>query len=201
MKWHELEKYWQTRTAGHAAPAWNAADFETRRLRLARSFARRDWLEAGTGLLVAAMFSLPPLLMGPAAWPAWIAVALVLGVTTVFVRERRRARRNAPAPEAPLLMRLEAEIRELEHQRQLLLNVAWWYLFPLLLAIALLVWAVHLALPGQLTTPMIWRLVWFGALMAIMGAVTLWLNHQAVRRTVEPRLSELRSARAALLEH
>jgi hypothetical protein len=43
----------------------------------------------------------------------------------VFVRERRRARWPASALEDPLLAGLEAEISELEHQQQLLLNVAW----------------------------------------------------------------------------
>ncbi|HRI81951.1 MAG TPA: hypothetical protein PLF88_05915, partial [Opitutaceae bacterium] len=95
---------------------------------------------------------------------------------------------------APLRTRLEAEIAELDHQRRLLRNVAWWYLLPLLVAIALLVWSVHLAVPGQLTTAMVWRLVWFGAIMAGVGAVTLWLNRQAVRRTIEPRLRELQAA-------
>ncbi|MCW5549657.1 MAG: hypothetical protein KIT44_11905 [Opitutaceae bacterium] len=198
MKWHELENLWQTQPAAPAAASWDEAAFETQRRRFARGLARRDWLETAAGLFVAAMFSLPPLLAGAAAWPAWIAVALVLGVTAVFVRERRRARRAAPAPEAPLRLRLEAEIAELEHQRRLLRNVAWWYLLPLLLAIALLVWAVHLAVPGQLTTAMIWRLVWFGAIMAGVAAVTLWLNHQAVRRTIEPRLRELQAAHREL---
>ncbi|MEY3774556.1 MAG: hypothetical protein RLZZ129_1336 [Verrucomicrobiota bacterium] len=194
MKWHELENLWQTQPAAPAAASWDEAAFETQRRRFARSLARRDWLEAGTGLFVAVMFSLPPLLAGAAAWPAWIAVALVLGVTAVFVRERRRARRAAPAPEAPLRTRLEAEIRELEHQRRLLRNVAWWYLLPLMSAVVLLIWAVHLALPGNLTSAMIWRLVWFGAIMAGVAAVTLWLNRQAVRRTIEPRLRELQAA-------
>jgi hypothetical protein len=196
MKWNELANLWQTQPA---TGSWDEAVFETQRRRLASRLARRDWLEAGTGLFVAVMFSLPPLLAGAAAWPAWIAVALVLGVTAVFIRERRRARHSTPAPEAPLLTRLEAEICELEHQRRLLRNVAWWYLLPLMVAVALLVWSVHLAVPGQLTTAMVWRLVWFGALMVGVGAVTLWLSRQAVRRTIEPRLQELQAAHRELV--
>lgn len=46
---------------------------------------------------------------------------------------------------------------------------------------------------------MIWRLVWFGAVMAGIGIVTLWLNHQTVRRTIEPRLRELQTAHRELV--
>lgn len=198
MKWHELEQYWRTQPAAAGIPEWSVTDFEVRRRRLARTLARRDWLEAGTGLLVAAAFALPPAYFGAAAWPAWPAVGLVLLVSGVFVRERHRARHATPAPEVPVLIRLEAEIRELEHQQRLLRNVGWWYVLPLEAAMALLVWALLAAVPGRVTPDLWERLIWMGAGAIALAAVTIWLNRREARRTVAPRLRQLQDARASL---
>jgi len=198
MKWHELEQTWRVHLAGADIPEWNVADFEVRRRRLARTLARRDWLEAGTGLFVAAVFALPAVHFGAAAWPAWPAVGLVLLVTGFFVRERHRARRATPASDAPMLVRLDAEIRELEHQHRLLRHAGWWYVLPLLSAMALFTWALHAAVPGRVTPEMQERLVVMGLGALALGAGIIWLNRWTARRTVAPRLRQLREARANL---
>ena len=72
----------------------------------------------------------------------WTAVALAGIISAIFLRERWLARRTHAAPEAPLLERLDAEIRFLRRQRRLLETFHWWFLLPILVATGLFVWAM-----------------------------------------------------------
>ena len=198
MNWNELQQLWQTQQPVAPPPAWNPAEFERQRARLARTLARRDWLEAGVGIAVAIFFAATLVPLGPAAWPGWISVALILGVSAIFIRERRRARRSAPPPEAPLLIKLEADIAELRHQCRLLHTVALWYVLPLMLAMVFLFWGVTAALPAPLPPLWSWRVGLFGLGMLGFSAVIVWINREAARTTLEPKLRELNSIRISL---
>lgn len=199
MNWNELEKVWRTVPAPAGAPAIDAANFPARQRQLARALARRDWLEAGTGFLVAAAFAGFLGGLGVSDWRGWVAVGLVLAVSGFFLRERRRARRLRPAPEAPLLVQLDGEIAELRHQRRLLRNVAWWYLTPLAVSTLLFAWALlaHVAeRTGHFDTTFLLK---FGGVVAGLDVAIWWLNRRAVATEIEPRLQACEAARADLV--
>lgn len=198
MNWNELQQLWQTQQPVATPPVWNPAEFEQQRARLARTLARRDWLEAGVGIAVAIFFAATLIPLGPAAWPGWISVALILGVSAIFIRERRRTRRTAPPPEAPLLIRLEADIAELRHQCRLLNTVVLWYVLPIMLSIILLFWGVRSAMPAPLPPLWSWRLLFFSLVMLGFSAFVVWVNREAVRTTLEPKLRELKAIRISL---
>jgi Na+/melibiose symporter-like transporter len=198
MNWNELEHEWRLRSAAFAPPAWNLAEFEQQRRRRARQFALRDWLEAGTGFAVAALFAVFLGLLGVRHWAGWGAVGIVVLVSVVFLRERRRAAHAQVSAEAPLRTRLAAEIIELRHQRTLLRRVVWWYLVPLLAAGGLFVFALHEwveASGGRLAlTP----LLWLAAGGAGLGIAVWWLNRLAVTTWIEPQLADCERALAEL---
>lgn len=200
MNWTEFERTWQAALPRYQPPTWDVGQFEQQRRRLARTLARRDWLEAGVSFGVAAFFAAILSLLGRAAAPAWGAVAILVVMGAVFVRERRRARALAPAPDAPLRQRIEAEIAELEHQRRILGSVLWWYVLPFVAVVALLLWGAHAALPGPVTPEAWLRMAGFGALCVAVGGVVVWLNRFAVRRDIEPQLRDLERLRAELAE-
>jgi MFS family permease len=197
MNWDELQQLWQNQPPPATPPDWNTAEFERQRTRLARTLARRDWLEAGVGIAVAIFFAATLVPLGRAAWPGWISVALILGVSVAFVLERRRARRATPPPEAPLMLKLEADIAELRHQCRLLNTVALWYVLPILLSIVLFFWGVRSALPAP-PSLWSWRLLFFGVGVLGFSAFVVWLNREAVRTALEPKLRELDTIRLSL---
>ena len=199
MNWTELEKAWRAAPAPAGVPVVDAAEFRLRQRKLARALARRDWLEAGTGFVVAAAFA------GFLGWlqvsdgRRWAAVRLVLAVSVFFLRERRRARRLHPAPEAPLLVQLDGEIAELRHQRRLLRNVGWWYLTPLAVATLLFAWALldHVAeRTGHFDAAFLLK---FGGVVVGLDVAIWWLNRRAVATEIEPRLRACEATRAELL--
>lgn len=199
MNWNEMEQLW--RQAPAAAPAeWNAQEFAARRERLARTLARRDWLEAGAGIFVAAIFAGFLWFLGITAWSGWTAVGLVLLVSIGFVRERRRARRLRPEPEVSLRRQIEGEIAELQHQRRLLQRVGWWYLLPLGAAALLFAWAL-LAFVAERTGHFdAGFLARFGIAVLVLHVTVWWLNRRAITQQIEPRLRACEAARAALLD-
>jgi hypothetical protein len=198
MNWNELQQLWQTQQSIATPPVWNPAEFEQQRTRLARTLAWRDWLEAGVGIAVAVFFVVTLLPLGPAAWPGWISVVLILGVSAFFIRERRRTRRTTPSPESPLIIRLDADIAELRHQCRLLNTVVLWYVLPIMLSIILLFWGVRSAMPAPLPSLWSWRVVLFGLGALGFSAFVVWINREAVRTTLEPKLRELNSIRISL---
>ena len=200
MNWTEFERTWQDALPRYQPPTWDVGQFEQQRRRLARTLARRDWLEAGISFGVAAFFAAILWPLGRAAAPAWGAVAILVGLGVAFVRERRRARALRPDPDAPLRVRVEAEIAELEHQRRLLGSVLWWYVLPFLAVVGLLLWGVHAAQPGPVTSEAWMRMGGFGAVCVGLGGVVVWLNRFVVRRDIEPQLRDLERLRAELSE-
>lgn len=198
MNWNELQQFWQPQQSFATPPDWNPAEFEQQRARLARTLARRDWLEAGVGIALAVFFAATLVPLGPAAWPGWISVALILGVSAYFLRERRRTRRTTLPPEAPLIIKLEADIAEIRHQCRLLNSVTFWYVLPLMLATVLFFWGVRSAMPAPLPPLWSWRVVLFGLGALGFSAFIVWVNREAVRTTLEPKLRELNSIRISL---
>ncbi len=212
MNWNDYEGLWkrQELPLGAAAdlPALRAT-FEAKRRKLAKTLFARDLLEGSAGLLVSGVFGYTWWHIGKEGWPIALAIGLILGVSAFFARERIRAHRNRLGPGVPLLARLEAEIAELQHQRQLLLHVWSWYLAPCVGAMAIIFFTVIRILRQTQPDffPALWAhpaaLAWIFLYFALVLPGCYWgiwaMNRRAVRRQIEPRLEELSKLRADLL--
>jgi hypothetical protein len=213
MSWNDYEAAWKRQEPPVGAGADVEAlrtSFEPRSRKMHGALVVRDLSEASAGVLVSAFFAYFGWREGREAWPIAIAVALLLGVTAIFVRERIGARRRRPGPDSPLLAKLDADIAELRHQRQLILRVRTWYLAPIVAAWAIVVGVslriglIH-APPGfygdlmrnPITAAFV--ILYFGVVAPLCFWGTWVINRRAVSRRMEPRIDELEKLRRAVL--
>jgi xanthosine utilization system XapX-like protein len=194
MNWSDYEAIWKRQELPVGAGADLAAlreTFETKRRKLAATLFVRDILEASAGLFVSGVFAYAGWHLPKVAWPIAIAVALILGVTGFFIRERIRAHRSRLGADAPLLAKLEADIAELRHQRRLLLSVAVWYIAPL--ALAVVIFGITVGM--NLSPWAVGRDPLFQVCMWTFNFCLYWfvwvINRRAVRKQIDPRLEEL----------
>jgi hypothetical protein len=202
MNWNDWEVVWKRQELPRGADADVGKlreTFEVQSRKLAKSLLVRDVAEASAGILVSVVMVGIWWRQGTAGWPIGLAIALTLGVTGVFLRERLRAHRARVGPEAPVLTRLEAEIAELQHQRRLLMGVWKWYLAPLGAAIVI----VRLTIARSRPAWDIARDSRFVGAYFLFCALLFWLawlmNRRAVRKRVEPRIAELEKLRSDLM--
>jgi hypothetical protein len=201
MNWNTIEQQWQEQLRKAVAPpAWDATTFEKQRAKIARTLARRDWLEAGVSFTVAAFFAAILSLLDRVLWSGWAAVGILVVMGGFFLRERWRARRLTPPREAALRDRVEGELAELRHQRRLLRSVLWWYVLPFLLVVTLLVWGVLGATPEPMTAETGKRLALFSLACLGMSGVVVWLNRRAVRDWIDPQIANLERVRSELVD-
>lgn len=201
MNWNDVKATWASQkltTAPLADPESLRRDFEAKRRRLARGLFWRDGREAAAGLLVAGVFAYLGWHMGSAGWPIAFAVALMLGVTVFFIRERVRVRRDRVGADAPFFVKLEAEIAELRRQRGILLSVGIWYLAPCMGAAAIVATTTLIHAPVPRSAKLM-----AGVIMLILLTLVSWgvwaLNRWAVRKQLDPRLEELEQMHRSLL--
>lgn len=185
-------------------PAWREDElrgieraFAAKQRATARRLFWRDASEAAAGVLVAGVFANAGWHMGRAGWPIGLAVALMLGLSAFFVRERVRARRDGAKAEQLLVVRLDAEIGALRRQRRLLLGVKGWYLGPCFLAAGIFGATVLAHAPVPAIAKAVMAVIMCGVLAACGRGVVV-LNRRAVRRGIDPRLQELEEWRKAL---
>ncbi len=201
MNWRDWEMIWKRPELplGAAADLASIRDtFEVKRRKFRNALLVRDVVEGGAGLLVVIALAFIWWRQGRSGWPIAAAIALVLGVVAVFVRERLRARRNRVDASAPLAHRLAGYIVDLQQQRRLMQRMWQWYFAPLGAAIFVVVLAIVRTRPawdiGRDPRFLGGYFVFVGLLM-----VGVWLvNRDAVRRRIEPRLVELEKLRADL---
>ncbi len=212
MNWNDYETAWKCQELPVAAPADLTGlkdTFESKRRKMAATLFARDLIEGSAGLFVSGVYARMWWLIGKDAWPLALAIALMLGVSVFFIRERIRTHCNRLGPQTPLLAKLTADITELHHQRNLLLNLWKWYLGPITGAMGIFVLTMLriavLRIRSE-TLAMLWRhpLVWGLLLFTLIAATALiwfvWkLNRRAVQKQIEPRLVELEKLRADLL--
>jgi hypothetical protein len=213
MNWNDYEAVWKHQELPVGVDA-DLADlketFEAKRRKMAKGLFARDLLEGSTGLLVSGVFANVWWHVGKQGWPMAFAIALILGVSGFFVRERIRAHRLRLGADAPLLAKIEADIAELRRQRHLLLNLWSWYLAPLAAAIVIIgATLVRITIlkapPGFLAA--LWENPAAVALIIAYAVIVLplcfwgvWaLNRRAVRKQIEPRLEELEKLHRDLL--
>jgi hypothetical protein len=202
MDWSDYEGVWkrQELPLGAGADVSDIArTFEAKSRKLRCAAAARDFAEAGAGLVVAAAYVCFWWKVGKSGWPIAIAIALVLGVSGFFLRERFRVRRKRLGPDAPLLAKVEADLAELRRQARLVRSLWWWYLGPCAGAIAVQVGImVHRSPPwGPLRNPAV--LTVFCGFFALVLWFAWEVNRAALRRRIHPRTEELEKLRLELL--
>lgn len=205
MNWTDWEMIWKRQELPQGADAEIETlrqTFEAKSRKLARGVLVRNVSETAAGLLVSAVFAYAGFRMKRHGWPLGIAVALVLGVTGVFVAEMVRARRRQLGAEAPLLVKLEAEIAEIRRQRRLLLTLRVWYLAPLAVAMVIVVLTVMWNDPMSallLKEPFVlFALTAYGVFCVLLFWAVWVMNRRAVRKQLDPRLEELEKLHRSL---
>jgi hypothetical protein len=194
MNWTDLEALWSRHMPmpSLAAPlSVRLQTIATEQAKISRILFWRDVKGGVIGLGIAAFLAYKVAPRGRELWPAWIAVALIAGVSLVLLAERLRARRHQPRPEAPLLDRVTGELAELRRHRWMLRNVGLWYVSPLFLAAGIF-WAT--AFRGK---PGPWHdhgtVFWcaYGTLWIAAGWITRTINRRYSRRIVEPQIAAM----------
>jgi hypothetical protein len=158
----------------------------------------RDVREVGVSLLMVPLWiylgiksSLP--------WTWYLMLPGLMWIAGYLLVDRMQQRRQRPGLGEPLRRWIESSLAQLEHQIGLLRNVLYWYLLPLALPM--------FAFFAQST----WRMRvggwWMTLGLAIVIVVVVlafagiyWLNHYAVRATLEPRRRELQLLLASLAD-
>ena len=217
----ELRQAWQSQTS----PRRLTLDAElvlNEVRRNERQFAAmiycRDLREVGVALVLIPVWfylgfkqSLP--------WSWYVVVPGLIWIAAFMLIDRHRQRPHQSQPGDSLRTSVEKSLAQVEHQIWLLRNVLWWYLLPIVIAVAGFMgaefWEVELmtrqAAPnGPHPTPagetglIVIRAVGFGSVLLGFAVVIIlyrWiyrLNQSAVRRKLEPRRDELQSLLASL---
>lgn len=209
MNFDDYEALWkrQTPPAGPSAslPALKE-NFELHRRRQAVRLFFRDWLEALTGIMLAGFLVFLWWQLGRTGWPLAAAIALFLGISGIFLRERLRTRRLHLGADATLLDKVAADLAELQHQRRLLLKLWSWYLAPCLGAMLIAGFTVVRHLPPEFLRALREQpsaIAFIAGYCGIVLPACFWgvwaLNRRIVRRNLEPRIAELEKLRSDLL--
>ena len=202
MNWNELKSVWRHQEGSVLSDADLASlrqGFEAKHRKMARTLFWRDIREAVAGFVAAGFFAYVGWHRGRSAWPMALAVALILGVAGFFVTERIRSHRMRLGSEATMLAKIEAGIAELRRQRNLLLNVAVWYIAPLFAAWAIVLVTLIVNAPARQKHHPLILICYVIIAVPLMTWGVRALNHRAVRKKIEPRLEELERLRRELL--
>lgn len=201
MNWIDYEGVWKRQPLPKGAEAdvnELRRSFEASSRKLEASLRVRDYTEAGAGFMVAGAYGFFWWQMGVSGWPMSYALILILCVSSHFIRERFRARRCRVKPEAPLLVKVEADIAELRRQCRFVENLWFSYLVPCGGAMTIHFWVV--ARRAASWSPL--RDPWFVSGMALFLLLILWfawwVNWRTLRTRLRPRLAELEKLRDEL---
>ncbi|MBA3849136.1 MAG: hypothetical protein C0502_03970 [Opitutus sp.] len=190
MNFEELQQLWGTQPAAsrHSDEAAMLRALRTDSQDFDRRIARRNLRELLAGLVLLGFLALHARPTPATAWAHWLSLALVAGVSAVFVgvhfaleRQRRRAGGSIAA-------QLAWSLRHVRAQILLLRTVALWYLAPLAVAMVLHNYSRQGALHW------VDGLVFAG--LTAFCVLVYWLNRMAVARTLRPRLDQLLAAQA-----
>jgi Na+/proline symporter len=198
MSFEDLQKTWQSQNPG-AKLTINADVLLKEVRRNQRQFWAtifwRDVREVGMCFLLALYFSYQGLRQHD--WTDVLVGLACFGVGTFMVVDRLRQRRKQPATNDSLKACAESSLFQVNHQIWLLRNVFWWYLLPIMAALAVSMgwsaWRTHRAgvspVAGLVVSVLVCGLVYWGV---------YWANQFAVRKTLEPRRQELETLLASL---
>jgi hypothetical protein len=200
MNWDDLTFAWRSQPPETISETTFDAmknRFEKKSRRLKHTLFRRDALEVACGLFVIYIFANATFHRAP-AWLLWLALLPLVGVVTILLKERIRAHRTQPDPNASFLERVDADLAELQHQTTILNNIVTWYLGPIALSwFLVMVGTGFHGLGGHLRTPR-QIIVYFICCVILMWLV--WhLNHRAVQKCITPKITELEQLKNELM--
>lgn len=184
----DLQRLWQNHAPlpPENLPAIADATREQHR-KFRRTIFWRDVREVGIGAVLIPIW----FLLGrwqKASWVWYLMIPALLFIIAFMLIGRWRHRQDRPSPGDSLHEALDKSLREVQYQIWLLRHVGWWYLGPLLLALVLI--DLDKLQRAQQSVGEFWGSQLFGiALFAFIW----WLNQTAIRRSLEPRRSELQS--------
>jgi len=198
MNLNDYEGVWKRQelpVGSNADIASLVATFETKSRKLHAVVKVSDFAEAGAGFVVATAYAFFWWQMGRAGWPLAFAMALILGVTGFFLRERIRARRTRLGADAPMLEKIDADLRVLRRRCHLVRTLWVWYLGPCAGAIAIQVGLIiHRSPPWDpIREPAVF--IGFCTFFALIFWFVWTINRRAVRKRLEPRIEELEKLR------
>jgi hypothetical protein len=212
MNWNEWEMIWRRQQEPIGAGADLALlkrTFEEQRRKLRRSVLLRNVSEGVTGLALFTLLAFIGARAGVSGWRMWTGLALMLGVSLVFVFDFVRARRSRVPGDATILAKIDADIAELRHQRRLLARIGLWYFLPLAASFVLIVsaWVTRIGReipPGTLHDPFNTpkKITWLILTLALTGGATVWICRvqvKSIRTRVNARLEELKKLREDFL--
>jgi hypothetical protein len=201
MNFEDLQKAWQSQDAG--AKVTIDADLLLREVRHSQQNFRatifwRDVREVGVAYVLTAFFSYFGLRHG--GWTQILIGFACFGVGTFMLVDRFLQRRKQTTAKDPLKVCIEASLQQVNHQIWLLENVFWWYLLPILAALAVFfgcaAWRARnigsSAVLGAVVSALVVALLYWGI---------YWVNQFAVRKSLEPRRRELETLLASLNEN
>ncbi len=154
--------------------------------RFERKLQLRDWIELVGGFLGGGFFIVIAVSIFPNAhgtvwidhWD-WLLLGFACWVIgAVFVRERIRARKNAPRADDDICTTLQRQNESLRHQIGLLKRVAWWYVLPFALPLAIVTWR---------SFPPEWKLPYSVGCVVLFGGIIV-LNRWYAKRRLLPQL-------------
>lgn len=130
-------------------------------------------------------------------WTWYLMVPALLWIAGYLLADRMRSRRRPLDPGEPLRRHVEITMEQLDRQIRLLRTVFWWYLLPIILAMA--AYLGHDAWQGRTGG---WWMMAAASEVSGMGVAVMigvyWLNQYVVRTDLEPRRHELESMLASL---
>lgn len=201
MNWDELTDIWHKQPHERVPEAQFEIlrkTFQNKSRRFAATLFCRDIIELLAAVFLTFVLGIAAIERGNAGWPLWISTVLVLWVAVSFLKERIRAHSKKMGPNAPLLEKIDADIAELRHQREILLKVGTWYLGPIFLS-----WLIAMAstrfhgLGGHLRTP-IQMAAYFAGVLILFWLIGK-LNKRAVHKCIEPQMADLEKLKKNLI--
>jgi hypothetical protein len=197
MKWTDCESAWKRQPVAVATAAEIRAleeSFESKRRQMERTRLVRAVIDGSMPLLVCAGLALAFFIRGSGGWPALLAIAFILVGSGVAWLACRRARQQAPGPDASLRVKVEADIGQLQRERRRLLTMRSTVFGPVIAVVLLIPFLIFIASDRKGD--------WFAVAFSVYYAATLvagWiLNRREVRSRIDPRLDELEKLRQAL---
>jgi hypothetical protein len=187
MNWADCENAWKrqgVQPAGAAELAALEAGFESERRKMARARFVRRVVEGSMGPIVCLGLGAAWWITGRGGLATLAAVLLILGGFAAVWFADSRCRRSAPGPEAPLLVKVEADIADLQRQRRRLLTMRTWHFGPVYAALLLVPFVLALKSGAQFA-------VAFAIYYAAMTLLSWAHNRLEVRRRLDPRLDDL----------
>lgn len=199
MNWTDCAAAWKRQEVPAASAAEVAAleaSFESRRRQMASARRVRNLIEGSAGPVVALCLAILWWTTGRSGWATALAILLILaGSTAVFGAAwlgRIRARRSRPGADAPLLIRVDTDIADLQRERRQLLTMRTWSFAPVYAAVLLIPFVFILKRYG-VSFP-----IAFSGYYAAVVLLASVHNRREVRKRLDPRLDELERLRRGL---